>query len=106
MTRRRADATSDLFGDDGPRAGGAYSAKDIEVLEGLEPVRRRPGMYVGGTDEQALHHPMGWSPYQGRVVQGRVCATYVRGTRVFFKDRILAEPGVGRFVRPGHQTIT
>ncbi len=34
----------------------AYSAKDIEVLEGLEPVRRRPGMYVGGTDESALHH--------------------------------------------------
>jgi len=33
-----------------------YSAKDIEVLEGLEPVRRRPGMYIGGTDEQALHH--------------------------------------------------
>jgi topoisomerase-4 subunit B len=33
-----------------------YSAKDIEVLEGLEPVRRRPGMYVGGTDEGALHH--------------------------------------------------
>ncbi len=35
---------------------GDYSAKDIEVLEGLEPVRRRPGMYIGGTDERALHH--------------------------------------------------
>ena len=34
----------------------AYSAKDIEVLEGLEPVRHRPGMYIGGTDERALHH--------------------------------------------------
>ena len=37
-------------------AGSSYSAKDIEVLEGLEPVRRRPGMYIGGTDERALHH--------------------------------------------------
>ena len=37
-------------------SGDSYSAKDIEVLEGLEPVRRRPGMYVGGTDERALHH--------------------------------------------------
>ncbi len=33
-----------------------YSAKDIEVLEGLEPVRKRPGMYIGGVDERALHH--------------------------------------------------
>jgi len=34
----------------------AYTAKDIEILEGLEPVRRRPAMYIGGTDERALHH--------------------------------------------------
>ena len=56
---------NDLFGSgkSGPRATpkstnveDAYSAKDIEVLEGLEPVRRRPGMYIGGTDENALHH--------------------------------------------------
>ena len=42
-----------------PRGGGAtgdYSAKDIEVLEGLEPVRRRPAMYIGGTDAGAMHH--------------------------------------------------
>ena len=38
------------------RAESGYTAKHIEVLEGLEPVRRRPGMYIGGTDEKALHH--------------------------------------------------
>ncbi len=37
-------------------AGDSYSAADIEVLEGLEPVRRRPGMYIGGTDDKAMHH--------------------------------------------------
>ena len=41
---------------DASAASSGYSAKDIEVLEGLEPVRRRPGMYIGGTDERALHH--------------------------------------------------
>ncbi len=42
----------------GPAAAAqeGYSAADIEVLEGLEPVRRRPGMYIGGTDARALHH--------------------------------------------------
>ena len=41
---------------EGLRRDDAYTAADIEVLEGLEPVRRRPGMYIGGTDEKALHH--------------------------------------------------
>jgi DNA gyrase subunit B len=38
------------------KSNGSYEAKDIQVLEGLEAVRRRPGMYVGGTDIKALHH--------------------------------------------------
>ncbi len=46
---------SDLFQNSGGKET-AYSAKDIEVLEGLEPVRHRPGMYIGGTDERAFHH--------------------------------------------------
>ncbi|MEL6336276.1 MAG: ATP-binding protein, partial [Pseudomonadota bacterium] len=44
----------DLF--KGKAAEDAYTAAQIEVLEGLEPVRKRPGMYIGGTDERALHH--------------------------------------------------
>ncbi|HZT19294.1 MAG TPA: DNA topoisomerase IV subunit B, partial [Dongiaceae bacterium] len=46
---------NDLFSS-AARKSADYSAKDIEVLEGLEPVRRRPGMYIGGTDERAMHH--------------------------------------------------
>ncbi|WP_149536857.1 DNA topoisomerase IV subunit B [Siccirubricoccus phaeus] len=47
---------NDLFSKGGAASGATYTAADIEVLEGLEPVRRRPGMYIGGTDENALHH--------------------------------------------------
>jgi topoisomerase-4 subunit B len=50
----RSQPKSDLFA--AGKDPSAYSAKDIEVLEGLEPVRRRPGMYIGGTDERAFHH--------------------------------------------------
>jgi len=63
-TKKKPSPQADLF--EAPRAKSAarasrgsdsgYTAKHIEVLEGLEPVRRRPGMYIGGTDEKALHH--------------------------------------------------
>ena len=61
MARAAVSATPDLFEETGPRSSGKepgrrYTAKDIEVLEGLEPVRRHPGMYIGGTDDRAMHH--------------------------------------------------
>ncbi len=50
--------SDDLFSGGAAKAvqNDSYTADDIEVLEGLEPVRRRPGMYIGGTDEHAMHH--------------------------------------------------
>ena len=47
---------TDLFGSAKKKPADSYTASDIEVLEGLEPVRHRPGMYIGGTDINAMHH--------------------------------------------------
>jgi topoisomerase-4 subunit B len=51
-----AKSPPDLFNNGASGSSKGYTAADIEVLEGLEPVRRRPGMYIGGTDATALHH--------------------------------------------------
>jgi topoisomerase-4 subunit B len=53
---KTADALSAAKAATPGSAEASYTAADIEVLEGLEPVRRRPGMYIGGTDEKAMHH--------------------------------------------------
>jgi topoisomerase-4 subunit B len=53
---RRASGSGRAARGSNSGADAGYTAKHIEVLEGLEPVRRRPGMYIGGTDEKALHH--------------------------------------------------
>ncbi|WP_188852138.1 DNA topoisomerase IV subunit B [Aureimonas glaciei] len=53
---KAADALSAAKAATPGSAEASYTAADIEVLEGLEPVRRRPGMYIGGTDEKAMHH--------------------------------------------------
>jgi topoisomerase IV subunit B len=53
---RRASGSGRAARGSSSGADAGYTAKHIEVLEGLEPVRRRPGMYIGGTDEKALHH--------------------------------------------------
>ena len=53
---RRASGNARAAARGGSGGDAGYTAKHIEVLEGLEPVRRRPGMYIGGTDEKALHH--------------------------------------------------
>jgi allantoinase len=51
-------------------------------------------------NENELHHIVGWSPYHGRDVRGRVVSTWLRGRCVYRNGEVTAEPGNGRFVRP------
>jgi topoisomerase-4 subunit B len=69
----------------------SYTARDIEVLEGLEPVRKRPGMYIGGTDERAMHHLVAevLDNAMDEAVAGHADTIYLEllaGNRVMIRD--------------------
>ena len=76
----------------------SYTARDIEVLEGLEPVRKRPGMYIGGTDERALHHLVAevLDNAMDEAVAGHADTIYLEllaGNRVLVRDNGRGIPG-------------
>ena len=77
-------------------SSGDYTAKDIEVLEGLEPVRKRPGMYIGGTDEKALHHL--FAEVLDNAMDEAVAGHASRIEVEFFEDGYLAVTDNGRGV--------
>ena len=57
-------------------------------------------------DESEMHYAVGWSPYQGRPVRGRVASTWLRGRCVYEQGQVRAEPGSGRFVAAVPDTTT
>src|SRR5258708_22039840 len=76
----------------------SYTARDIEVLEGLEPVRKRPAMYIGGTDERALHHLVAevLDNAMDEAVAGPADTIYLEvlsGNRVLVRDNGRGLPG-------------
>ena len=99
----------DLFANT-PASSGDYDASSIEVLEGLEPVRRRPGMYIGGTDERALHHLVAevLDNAMDEAVAGHATRIEVRldeGNRVTISDNGRGMP-VGEHPKyPGKSTL-
>lgn len=81
---------ADLFNSKGkepPKVTSNYTEDDIEVLEGLEPVRRRPGMYIGGTDEAALHHLV-WEVFDNSMDEA------VAGYATHIEVELLSDGGV------------
>ena len=101
--------SDDLF-DKLPAGGGDYDASAIEVLEGLEPVRRRPGMYIGGTDERALHHLAAevLDNAMDEAVAGhatRIEVTLVEGNRLTISDNGRGMPVDEHPKFPGKSTL-
>jgi topoisomerase IV subunit B len=80
------------------RGEDSYTADDIEVLEGLEPVRRRPGMYIGGTDEKALHHL--FAEVIDNSMDEAVAGHATRIEVEYFADGYLAVTDNGRGIPP------
>ncbi len=79
-----------------------YSAKDIEVLEGLEPVRKRPAMYIGGTDARGYHHLL-WEIVDNSVDEGeRVIGAAVALAK---RDVIVVETEKGKTLELSYQAL-
>ena len=101
--------SDDLF-ENTPTSSGDYDASSIEVLEGLEPVRRRPGMYIGGTDDRALHHLVAevLDNSMDEAVAGHASRIEVRveeGNRITISDNGRGMPVAEHPKYPGKSTL-
>ncbi len=101
--------SDDLF-ENTPTSSGDYDASSIEVLEGLEPVRRRPGMYIGGTDDRALHHLVAevLDNSMDEAVAGHASRIEVRideGNRITIADNGRGMPVAEHPKYPGKSTL-
>ena len=101
--------SDDLF-ENTPTSSGDYDASSIEVLEGLEPVRRRPGMYIGGTDDRAFHHLVAevLDNSMDEAVAGHASRIEVRldeGNRITIADNGRGMPVAEHPKYPGKSTL-